>query len=138
MLEKSPPNSKNPGMERPLICLSNRGNLDGSRLKRGGEITCPPEWIQLLGECFKSAFAGEGAVSINNPFGGGHIIQNHSRRGTPWIQVEINRNLYLSPPYFDENTLTVSGTRIQELGHKILSALVSFTERITKNRAMVK
>jgi N-formylglutamate amidohydrolase len=67
-----------------------------------GHVTCPPEWICTLAESLQLVFAGEVEVSINDPFVGGYISQYHyERRGIPWIQMEINRKLYLNEVYFD-------------------------------------
>jgi len=127
MLAKSPPINPIPGQERPLICLGNRGDKKGHPLKEGGSITCPPEFIQLLEKCFRRVFADEGGdVKINEPFSGGYIIQSHAKGIIPWIQVEINRKLYLSSPYFNSEALTVSEQRIFELRNKILTIIKMF------------
>ena len=117
--------SDNPGQPRPLICLCNRGDNQG--MPTGRPITCPPEWIQALAESFRRVFANEGEITINNPFLGGYISQVHyGRRGIPWIQIEINRKLYLAEPYFDAQNLRVNDERVQELRKKIFRAIVQF------------
>jgi N-formylglutamate deformylase len=127
MQNHAPPTSENPARERPLICLSNRGDGRGMPTTERGPITCPPEWIQELAESFRRVFTNEGTVTINNPFFGGFISQFHYRRtGIPWIQIEINRKLYLAEPYFDLQTLQVNEARIQELRTKIFRAIEEF------------
>lgn len=127
MLPHSPPMSDNPGRSRPLICLSNNGDERGMSTKARAPITCPPEWIQALAETFQREFADEGEVVINNPFLGGFNSQFHYRRkGIPWIQIEINRKLYLAEPYFDAQKLRVNDERVQELRKKIFCAIVQF------------
>ncbi len=127
MLPHAPPTSDNPGRPRPLICLSNRGDERGMPTKERGPITCHPEWIQTLAEFFKREFADEGTVAINNPFLGGFISQAHYRRkGIPWIQIEINRKLYLTEPYFDAQTPIVKEERVQRLKEKIFRAIEEF------------
>lgn len=127
MLPKSPPISDNPGQPRPLICLSNRGDNRGMPKGEYDPITCPPEWIQALAESFQRAFADEGEVTINNPFLGGYISQFHyGRRGVPWIQIEINRKLYLKEAYFDSPKKSVTKELIPGLRKKIFDAITQF------------
>jgi N-formylglutamate deformylase len=135
MLPVSPPTSDNPGRRRPLICLSNRGDGQGRQTPTQGPITCPPEWLQLLADAFLQVFDGnsDDRVVLNAPFLGGYISQAHSRSsGVPWIQVELNRNLYLKEPYFDPQTLEVSVRRLEELREMVLVALERFLAGIEK------
>lgn len=124
MLPHAPLISKPSGVPRPLICLSNRGDVNGHPTQERGPVTCPPEWIQSLAECFRAAFAGEnGRVAINDPFYGGYITQKHYHGDIPWIQVEINRKLYLSSPWFDSCKMICSAKRIQDLQTRIFTAI---------------
>jgi N-formylglutamate deformylase len=121
MLAEAPPISPKPGEQRPLICLSNRGDKKGYPISESIPISCPPETIQLLAKCFRKVFADvDVQVKINEPFSGGYIVQAHGKGNIPWIQVEINRKLYLTPPYFDAKQLTVSPERIFEIREKLL------------------
>ena len=127
MLERSPAASVRPGEPRPLICLSNRGDEHGMPVRGRGPVTCPPEWIRALAESLRRAFAGEGEVAMNDPFAGGYISQYHyERSGIPWIQIEINRKLYLNETYFDPERLRVDQRIIQELRERISDAIVRF------------
>jgi N-formylglutamate deformylase len=127
MMAEAPAISLKPGEKRPLICLSNRGDQKGYPKDEGAPITCPPETIQLLAKCFRKVFADmDGQVKINDPFSGGYIVQAHGKGIIPWIQVEINRKLYLAPPYFDAQQLTVSPERIFEIREKLLNVTKMF------------
>jgi formiminoglutamase len=85
---------KDAGQVRPLICLGNNGDLKG-RAKKKTIATCPAPMIEALGEAFREEFSYGREVAINNPFSGGFISNAHYwRKGTPWIQIEINRSLY--------------------------------------------
>lgn len=127
MLELSPAASVRLGEPRPLICLSNRGDREGMPVRGGGHVTCPPEWIRALAESLRRAFAGEGEVAMNNPFAGGYISRYHyERSGIPWIQIEINRKLYLNKTYFDPEKLIVDQRIIRELRDRIFDAIVRF------------
>jgi len=127
MLEHSPVTSVRPGEPRPLICLSNRGDREGMPVRGCGHVTCPPEWIRALAESFRYTFAGEGEVVMNNPFAGGYISQYHyEHSGIPWIQIEINRKLYLNETYFDPKPLRVDQRIIRELRERISDCIVRF------------
>jgi formiminoglutamase len=90
---------KDAGRERPLICLGNNGDMKG-RAKKNGIATCPEDGIRALADEFRSEFALEREVAINNPFSGGFIANAHYwRKGVPWIQIEINRKLYEQAPH---------------------------------------
>jgi formiminoglutamase len=90
-----------------------------------GPVTCPPEWIRALAESLGQAFAGGGRVAINDPFAGRYISQYHyERSGIPWIQIEINRKLYLNEAYFDPERLRVDKRVIRELREKIFGAIM--------------
>ncbi len=92
-----------------------------------GPVTCPPEWIRALAESLGQAFAGVGRVAMNDPFAGGYISQYHyEREGIPWIQIEINRKLYLNEVYFDPERLRVDQRIIRELRERIFDAIVRF------------
>ena len=127
MLERSPSASVRPGEPRPLICLSNRGDEYGMPVHGRGTVTCPPGWIRALAESLRRAFAGEGEIAMNDPFAGGYISRYHyEHRRIPWIQIEINRKLYLNETYFDPKRLRVDQRIIQELRERIFDGIVQF------------
>ena len=127
MLERSPAASDKPDLPRPLICLSNRGDRAGMPVRGRGHITCPPEWIRALAESLGQAFAGGGRVAINDPFSGRYILQHHCERDKiPWIQIEINRKLYLNETYFDPERLRVDQRIIRDLRERIFDTIVRF------------
>ncbi|MDD1654421.1 MAG: N-formylglutamate amidohydrolase [Methanomicrobiales archaeon] len=94
MLPVGPPSHRDAGKKRPLICLGNNGDAEGNPLP-GKLTTCPPEWLQAVSREFAREFPDPGAVRLNDPFAGGFVSLMHFwRRGTPWIQIEVNRALY--------------------------------------------
>lgn len=116
MVETGPAISPDSGKKRPLICLGNRF----------GEAA-PQELIEKFRSCFADAFElNEADVSINKPFAGGFITRNYGMRPLPWIQIEMNRALYLRDPYFDPAALTVSGAITDDLKAKFYLALKKF------------
>lgn len=127
MLPMSPPISQTPNQPRPLFCLSNRGNENGNIKVKSDSITCQSHWLITLKKCICQVFKiNDDDVLLNNPFSGGYITKAHFNGTVPWIQLEINRKLYLTPPYFNPKTLHVSSVKIFELQKKILDAFYLF------------
>ncbi|WP_078427806.1 N-formylglutamate amidohydrolase [Alkalihalobacterium alkalinitrilicum] len=101
MLDVGPVPGQSNWEKRPLFCLGNRGSDTGQPV--GEPITAPTELMikfkQLLESKFKNyASPNENVplVTLNQPFAGGYITKYHGNKGNiPWIQLEINRRLYL-------------------------------------------
>lgn len=84
MASSGPPVGPDPGLSRPMVCLS---NADG---------TCSEEWFYLLADCLSESFGYD--VSLNKPFSGGYIIRHHAKE-VPWLQLELSRDPSLSIEY---------------------------------------
>lgn len=98
---------------RPLFCLSN----DNGR-------TCPKSLMEQLAAAITDAFEiSETDVSINYPFTGGYITRSHGGGALPWVQVEMNRSLYLAETWFDRSTLAVAPERLAALRDRFAKAL---------------
>jgi len=127
MLDKAPIIDTNPGRKRPFICISNRGDQRGDRV-RGQRLTCPPEMIRSLARFLTEAFPEEAdSITLNDPFTGGYIIRRHSYN-LPWIQIELNRRSYLSPEWYDPDHLDVCHKRIADLRNRLLAAVRHFVQ----------
>ena len=96
------------GQSRPLICLgTNHGK------------SCPPEMADRLVACFREGFGlEEKGVVMNKPFSGGYITRTYGKGILPWVQVEMNRSLYLSEPWFDADTLIIQPQRLLDLNQR--------------------
>ena len=106
--------------ERPLFCLSNQ---DGK--------TSSSEIIELFAECIcKSFLINKKDVTLNEPFKGGYITKTYGNNPIPWIQVEMNRNQYLTEPWFDHKNMTVNQSRLHELNEKFERTLDLFFDAI--------
>lgn len=113
MLPAAPPISSAPGLARPAFCLSNR---DGA--------TAPAELLERLAAAIAEAFdIRSDQIGLNDPFKGGYITQAHGAGKLPWIQVEMNRSLYLAEPWFDRTTRNIDPLRISELRERFGTAL---------------
>ncbi len=110
--------SPDQGKERPLICL---GNNNGK--------SCPNEWMEKLVASFQDSFGlEEGEVTINSPFAGGYITRRYGNNPLPWVQIEMNRKLYLADPWFNQEKLTVDSRRLDQLRANFAKGLMSFLE----------
>ena len=105
MLELAPPGAETPGVPRPLICLSNGGDEQGLALS-DQQLTAPTQHLLAMRDALKQAFFHQDMqveinpklalpLLLNQPFKGGYISRHHSRAGIPWLQIELNRSLYL-------------------------------------------
>jgi len=105
MLAEGPPIGPDPGKPRPAICLgTNRGR------------SCPQPVAHTLARCFAEAFGLNASdVTLNQPFSGGYITRRYGTGRPPWVQVELNRGLYLQPPWFDAATGRMDPARLETL-----------------------
>lgn len=116
MAETGPAISPDTGKERPLFCLGNRFGA-----------SAPEVMVDKLKSCLAAAFElNEADVAVNSPFAGGYITRHYGNNPLPWIQVEMNRKLYLNAPWFDAERLTISGNRTAELNERFYQALKIF------------
>ena len=99
--------------KRPLFCISNN---DGK--------TSSQEMIELLADSISESYPiDRNDIYLNDPFHGGHITRTYGNSPIPWIQVEMNRNLYLSSPWFDEDALSVDADHLQKLNKQFENSL---------------
>lgn len=116
MLPVAPDISPDPGQKRPLI---NLGNLEGR--------ASPEILVKILRKRFQRVFnLSSNDVTINQPFKGGYITQTYAHKPIPWIQIEMNRSLYLDEKYFDRKTLKIDPIRLGELNTLFLRVLKEF------------
>ncbi|MGD9200144.1 MAG: N-formylglutamate amidohydrolase [Chitinispirillia bacterium] len=131
MLDKSPPVSSRPNVKRPLFCLSNLGNSADKDFNTERNVTCSFDWMHRLAECFMVEFnIDKNDIRINDPFKGGYIIQLHGKNSIPWIQIEINRKLYLVNQDSADSKIKKSGKNIRYIQSKLLSVLKSFFSHV--------
>jgi formiminoglutamase len=115
MVATAPPIGRDAGRPRPLFCLSNR---DGA--------TAPAALLEALATALAAAFeVSRDEIGLNDPFKGGYITRRHGAGALPWIQVELNRSLYLAEPWFDREALRVDPRRLVELRERFGDALQS-------------
>lgn len=114
MAATPPPVAPDANRPRPLFCLSN-----------GEGRTCDNGLLTRLAASIAEAFECPlGEIALNRPFTGGYITRRHGRHPLPWIQVEMNRSLYLTEPWFDRERRSVAPERLRELRKRFWNALV--------------
>ena len=103
----------------PAACRFCLGNAHGA--------SCSHEITRRLTDCLRQAFElEEGDVVLNKPFSGGYITRAYGSYPIPWIQVEMNRALYLARPWFENETLSMDPERLTEINRRFESALQQF------------
>jgi len=112
------PDGKN--SERPLFCLSNQNGKSSSN-----------EMIKLLADCISESFQiNRNQILLNNPFLGGYITKTYGNNPIPWIQIEMNRKLYLTDPWFDKDSLTLNQSYSKKLNKQFEESLNLFFSKI--------
>lgn len=100
--EVSPDCSKS---ERPAFCLSN-----------GDGTTCTGRQLERMAECISESFGvPRQDIALNRPFRGGHITRSFGNNPVPWMQVEMNRSMYLDGRWFDYDSMVVDSGRLLAL-----------------------
>jgi formiminoglutamase len=117
---------------RPLVCLGNLGTPSGAT-GHHGRLSLPQAHLLRLHTIMAEVFAREidsctipRPVRLNQPFPGGYIVQRVSAQGFWALQIELSRELYLRPPWFDQKTGQIDEGRLKELNAKLREALSRF------------
>ncbi|QUC65272.1 N-formylglutamate amidohydrolase [Nitrosopumilus sp. K4] len=102
--------------ERPLFCISNQ---DGK--------TASNEMINFLADCISKSFSIERKeIFLNDPFQGGYITRTYGNNPIPWIQIEMNRSLYLNKPWFNETKRIIDPSHLKKLNKNFEKSLELF------------
>lgn len=110
--------SKSP---RPLFCISNNDGQAASQ-----------EMMESLADSISEGYSiDRQEISLNDPFHGGHITRTYGNNPLPWIQIEMNRKMYLSEQWFDKETLSMNNSRLEELNKMFEKSIESFNKKIS-------
>ncbi len=102
MAAEAPAIAPDPGSKRPVITL---GDNYGK--------ACDPAVTRMLAEAFLEVFNLEKEhLTINKPFAGGYITRKYGNAPIPWIQIEMNRCLYLDERWFDRVKMEINENRL--------------------------
>ena len=106
--------------KRPMFCISNNDGRTSSQ-----------EMLELLADSLSRSFSiNREEISLNDPFHGGHITRTYGNNPVPWIQVEMNRDLYLKEPWFDKDLLSIDSKYLQKLNKQFENTLELFFSKI--------
>lgn len=98
---------------RPLFCLSNQNGQTSSN-----------EMLKILAKSISHSFSIKNEeIAFNNPFKGGYITKTYGNNPIPWIQIEMNRKMYLEKPWFDKETMIIEKSRLEELNKMFAKSL---------------
>ena len=104
--------------KRPAFCISNQ---DGK--------TCTQEMLDRLVECISKSFSiPSQEINQNDPFKGGHITKTYGNNPLPWIQIEMNRDMYLSEEWFDRESLSMKNDRLEKLNQMFENCINEFSK----------
>lgn len=95
---RGPTEAPDRGQPRADVTLGNNGGPQGEPDPQRGEPTCPAGLMQEMAAALKA----EGfSVSLNHPYAGGYITRHYGAllrsRGQAALQMELNKDLFLSP-----------------------------------------
>ncbi len=118
MASQAPDIAPDPGMKRPVI---NLGNNHGK--------ACDNKTTQKLANAFREVFRlGNEHVTINEPFAGGYITRRYGNQPIPWIQIEMNRCLYLDDRWFNPSQMEINENRLKVLNQRFKKVVELFFE----------
>lgn len=127
-----PPGSPDADQPRPLFVLGNLGDEKGE----GGAATAPAPLLLLLGELLEKEFGeleplkGTPRVAINAPVVSNYTLRRHGKGRTPWIQLSLNRCVYLKNPA-DVTTVPDSDREgISNLRRRLFSVMCDLSDRL--------
>ena len=102
--------------KRPLFCISNQNGK-----------TCSNKQLKLLASHISESFGVSlSSVALNDPFKGGYLTSFFGNNPVPWIQIEMNRDMYLNKQWFDVHTLKINYTRLVKLNQMFKKAMTNF------------
>jgi len=118
MASEAPEISPDSGEERPVITL---GNNHGK--------SCDFPTTEKLAGAFRKVFRlNKNHVTINKPFAGGHLTRKYGNNPIPWIQIEMNRCLYLDDRWFNPSEMEINENRLQVLNTRFEKVVELFFE----------
>lgn len=131
MLPLAPDSSTFPGKTRPMICISNGGDHKGKQINADRPITCPSEMLDLFADYLADSFeVQKKKILLNEPFNGGTIMRSHFKKEIPWIQLELNRSLYLTPEYFSPEKIICDSKILLKMKEKIWKAMENLASNL--------
>ncbi len=118
MASHAPDIAPDPGMDRPVI---NLGNYHGK--------ACDDHTTWLLAEAFRVIFHLQPHhITVNKPFAGGYITRTYGMHPIPWIQIEMNRCLFLDDRWFNPSGMEINENRLKVMNNRFERVVEHFFE----------
>ncbi len=118
MAATAPDIAPDPGQNRPVV---NLGNYHGK--------ACDFETTEKLAAAFREIFRLNSLqATINKPFSGGYITRKYGNHPLPWIQIEMNRCLYLDDRWFNPEEMKINENRLKVLNTRFERVVELFFE----------
>jgi N-formylglutamate deformylase len=119
MASEAPDIAPDPGKSRPVVTLGNNH-----------EKACDFPTTQKLARSFMEVFGlQENDVTINEPFAGGYITRKYGNNPIPWIQIEMNRCLYLDERWSNHSEMEINKNRLRVINNRFKRVVELFFER---------
>lgn len=127
-----PPGVPDAEQPRPLFVIGNMGDEKGE----GSGITAPAGLIHLLAELLDKEFTeleplpGTEKVAINAPVVSNYTLRRHGKGRTPWLQLSLNRAVYLRNPGDVTNVPDSDREGINNLRRRLFSVMCDLSDRL--------
>lgn len=127
-----PPGAGDEGQARPLFVLGNLGDEKGE----GTAATAPAGLLHVVAELLEKEFhdleplAGTERVVINAPIGSSYTLRRHGKGRTPWVQLSLNRSVYLREPLDLEQVPDSDREGISNLRRRLFSVMCDLSDRL--------
>lgn len=127
-----PPGVEDEGVARPLFVLSNLGDDKGD----GDKVTAPPGLLHLMAELLEKEFAeleplaGTPRVALNTPVVSNYTLRRHGKGRNPWMQLSLNRAVYLKDPTDLINVPDSDREGIANLRRRLFSVMCDLSDRL--------
>ncbi len=127
-----PPGTPDAEKPRPLFVLGNMGDEKGE----GSGVTAPAGLVFLLKDLLEKEFTeleplpGTEKVAINAPVVSNYTLRRHGKGRTPWLQLSLNRSVYLKNP--EDVTQVPDSDRegINNLRRRLFSVMCDLSDRL--------
>jgi len=127
-----PPDAADAEQARPLFVLGNLGDEKGE----GTAATAPASLLMFLAELLEKEFTdletlpGTVKVAINAPVVSSYTLRRHGKGRTPWLQLSLNRSVYLKNPGDVTNVPDSDREGISNLRRRLFSVMCDLSDRI--------
>jgi N-formylglutamate deformylase len=127
-----PPGTPDAEQARPLFVIGNLGDDKGE----GNATTAPASLVHFVAELLEKEFGdleplpGTARVAINAPVVSNYTLRRHGKGRTPWLQLSLNRSVYLKDPRDVTNVPDSDREGISALRKRLFTVMCDLSDRI--------